>query len=684
MSSCYLVVEGPTDRAVLSILLADAIRRADAKIVSAGGLSSCVSAARSLLGDPGVPVVGLLLDADCGAPGGVDERRAEIEGLLAKVAPRDRFALILAVPTLEACLFHDESGLRNIFGDALSPARLERSQEDPKGVLKELLEATGEAYDPVAVLNKLDVNKLRGADVLRNVSAFLLRSRRSAEEGARSMTHTPNLDVGADASPDERHAVDVLLPQARTRKAHKGNQTKRARVSRCGTKPARAPNSAKAVDQLIQIEELLASISVDRAVLFADLVGSTEFKRHHPVPEWLAKVWRHNSLAEACVLEQDGRVVKFLGDGVMAVFEGEGRERCAIRAGLAIIEAVKAKNKELQYEPPRALATKIGIDAGEVFMFEFEQSNEQDPQGQIVDVAFRLSGLAGPQQVVCTDESYKAAGGRESFPHAGPPVMRRIKGADKPLEVRLVSQEKEKEQNIPLVTKRQETTAKSASLLEDARRFLGQRNYEEALGAFARLVTQEQGHFEANLRVGELHLLHVDLEASRGREHVDKAIEHLCTAQQIKPESCRVWQLASRAQHMKFEGTKNREYLDQALAYSETALARAEDLMDVDGIHASKVLLARLLLVRSYDAPGDYSADLARAAAYCAELQDAFNGVQSRRRSEYLVIDALVRLQQGATDLDEIEAKIRQAEELAPDNKNAHLAKAKLIEARSR
>src|SRR5207249_3749797 len=72
-------------------------------------------------------------------------------------------------------------------------------------------------------------------------------------------------------------------------------------------------------------------------ILFADLVGSTEFKRDHPPPEGLAKTLLHNMIISNRVFHFKGSIVKYLGDGVMGIFVGENRANRALMAGLAAI-----------------------------------------------------------------------------------------------------------------------------------------------------------------------------------------------------------------------------------------------------------------------------------------------------------------------------------------------------------
>lgn len=178
MTKCYIVAEGPCDASLLSVLLADIIQGGDAKVVDARGRSSAVSLARTFLATRPASVA-LVADADATAPERVKELEAELEDSLAAVSARERFAVCLAVPSLEACLFEDEEGLREQFGEGLSAGLTAQSRYEPKAVVSDLLRTRKERYTPdtlVALLKRLNLDRLRGAPVVKKLSEFVTAS----------------------------------------------------------------------------------------------------------------------------------------------------------------------------------------------------------------------------------------------------------------------------------------------------------------------------------------------------------------------------------------------------------------------------------------------------------------------------------------------------------------------------
>ena len=56
-------------------------------------------------------------------------------------------------------------------------------------------------------------------------------------------------------------------------------------------------------------------------VLFSDIKGSTAYFEQHGDVEGLAMVQRHNDLLFPCVENNHGRIIKTIGDAIMALFD---------------------------------------------------------------------------------------------------------------------------------------------------------------------------------------------------------------------------------------------------------------------------------------------------------------------------------------------------------------------------
>jgi adenylate cyclase len=135
--------------------------------------------------------------------------------------------------------------------------------------------------------------------------------------------------------------------------------------------------------------------SRDLAFLFTDIRGFTTICEGRS-PEEVVKLLNHYlELQSSLILENGGDIDKFVGDEIMAMFEGPQKELNACRAGLAIREAM-AKEKELAQKAKRnVVAIGIGINAGPVVFGSVGAQNRMDftSIGDTVNLAARLEGV---------------------------------------------------------------------------------------------------------------------------------------------------------------------------------------------------------------------------------------------------------------------------------------------------
>jgi class 3 adenylate cyclase len=127
-------------------------------------------------------------------------------------------------------------------------------------------------------------------------------------------------------------------------------------------------------------------------VLFTDLVGSTDLRSR--LGEDAAEELRrdHDRLIAGAVEANRGRLVKNLGDGVMATFTGASD---ALAAAVAIQQALDRRNRSGSSDVP--LGVRIGVSAGDV---AFEGA---DCFGTPVIEAARLCAAAGGGRILVTE-----------------------------------------------------------------------------------------------------------------------------------------------------------------------------------------------------------------------------------------------------------------------------------------
>ncbi len=209
------------------------------------------------------------------------------------------------------------------------------------------------------------------------------------------------------------------------------------------------------------IEELLktppeAAVVEERlrtpvTILFSDIKGSTAYFEQKGDLEGLAMVERHNSLLFPCVENRRGRVVKTIGDAIMALFNDPVD---AVSAAVAMQMALDEDNTDR--EDSEQVQVKIGIHTG----LGLIQGN--DVFGDVVNVAARVQGQAQPEQILITDSLLSAV-------HtAGYQVSKRgrakMKGKDEPIDIYAVGW-------LPRVTQQliDDLEAEAAKLREEFR-----------------------------------------------------------------------------------------------------------------------------------------------------------------------------------------------------------------------
>jgi class 3 adenylate cyclase len=150
----------------------------------------------------------------------------------------------------------------------------------------------------------------------------------------------------------------------------------------------------------------------DAAVLFCDIRGFTVLSEALP-PDRVIEMLNVYLRSEAEIVERHGGSIdKFMGDAVMAVFEGEGRFARAVDAAVDVQEALAALNKKGSFERP--IEVGIGVAGGPVVMgaVGYEQRMEFAVIGRLVNLASRLCSIAAPGEILVSEAAFAALGGR--------------------------------------------------------------------------------------------------------------------------------------------------------------------------------------------------------------------------------------------------------------------------------
>ncbi|MCV0440817.1 MAG: adenylate/guanylate cyclase domain-containing protein [Hydrogenophaga sp.] len=158
-------------------------------------------------------------------------------------------------------------------------------------------------------------------------------------------------------------------------------------------------------------------------IAFVDLTGSVSVFETLGNDRATKAVTKLTQWIGSMGVEHGGTVVKMLGDGVLMSFSNN---RHAVDA---MVQIQQEHARRLQQWPERLkLMMQIGMARGQVVVVD------GDCFGDAVNVASRLSDLAGPEQIMATDTVIRKLGARHGVRSRSLGPMR-IKGRVEPCEV---------------------------------------------------------------------------------------------------------------------------------------------------------------------------------------------------------------------------------------------------------
>lgn len=144
----------------------------------------------------------------------------------------------------------------------------------------------------------------------------------------------------------------------------------------------------------------LGGVRKDVAVLFSDVRGFTALTEHADPEILVAQLNEYLAGMVGIVFRHHGTLDKFIGDAVMAVWgtvtsDGE-RGDClrAVRAALAMLEAVESMRRRWKAEARAELRLGIGVNFGQAVFGNIGSEEKMEPTviGDAVNLASRLEG----------------------------------------------------------------------------------------------------------------------------------------------------------------------------------------------------------------------------------------------------------------------------------------------------
>jgi class 3 adenylate cyclase len=188
-------------------------------------------------------------------------------------------------------------------------------------------------------------------------------------------------------------------------------------------------------------EQLLAGHRREITALFCDLRGFTAFAERADPEEVLGVLREYHRAVGELVMENDGTVEHFAGDGLLAFFNDPGavedHQLAAVRTALAMRERYTGLATEWQKRGYN-LGLGIGIATGYATLgrIGFEGRYDYGAVGNVVILATRLGDAADPGEILLSQRTHAAV---DDDVMSEPQPERRLKGLSRPvLALRLI------------------------------------------------------------------------------------------------------------------------------------------------------------------------------------------------------------------------------------------------------
>jgi class 3 adenylate cyclase/predicted ATPase len=179
-------------------------------------------------------------------------------------------------------------------------------------------------------------------------------------------------------------------------------------------------------------------------VMFCDLVDSTRLASQLDPEDYRTVVRAYQQICAAVIQPFDGHIAQYLGDGLLVYFgypqAHEDDAQRAVRAGLSILDAMRALNARLAHDKGVRVAIRLGIHTGLVVVGIVGSGDKQEQLalGDTPNIAARFQGLAVPDTLVISEATHRLVQGYFVCRDLG---RHTVRGVDEPLAVYQVLQE---------------------------------------------------------------------------------------------------------------------------------------------------------------------------------------------------------------------------------------------------
>src|SRR3989338_4183023 len=204
--------------------------------------------------------------------------------------------------------------------------------------------------------------------------------------------------------------IGAVIEGATVRKAARAVERDKAMLERYVSRDV--------VDHVLKAEDGLkmGGEARDVTIFFSDIRGYTGLSETLAAEELVRILNLFFEQIARTIFDHGGTIDKFIGDAVMAVFGSPVRQpddaRRACRMSLEVRRVVDGISQRIQREKNIVAKMGYGLTSGKVVSgnIGWEKRMEHTCIGDTVNLAARLSGLAGPGEILMDEETARRAG----------------------------------------------------------------------------------------------------------------------------------------------------------------------------------------------------------------------------------------------------------------------------------
>lgn len=405
-------------------------------------------------------------------------------------------------------------------------------------------------------------------------------------------------------------------------------------------------NTFESFGGLREIKKVIRSRRRTVSVIFIDLNDSTQYKVIHGDMQGLERTFIHNTMCSDIIEKCKGKIVKYIGDEIMAIFDNNNMLANVVKCAFKI-QNYWQKFEEKQYN----IKPKIGINYGNIYFWNYTKNGMEDPQGEVVDLASRLVSIAKNNQILLPHKlSQKLRGFNFSKPYKV-----ELKGFKNDIAIVEVFVD------TPLGIKDSEhINIENKSITDALNHFY--KNYEEgkckeALPYIDLILRDDARHTVALYYKGEFY----------GRRmpnlKVDEAIEILLNAYKRTKKIPKIPLQLGFLYWKKFEATKQKSFLENAITYTDIAFKKSRQCIDKEVERLSLNNLSYYYVLRNN------KGDVQKSLEICKIVKELYKEIRESSYGEFLDTYALALMTADKNrNKDKIISLLRESIKICPEN----------------